>query len=54
MLALAAAGAALAGVPTAASAPTTAAVIGEGPGGREALASWTLALDARNRGLAAG
>ena len=38
----------------AAQAPRSAPLIGEGPGGRTALTSWTLALDASNRGLAKG
>src|SRR5579859_695491 len=45
-----------AGAVDAASAQTsaTAPLIREGPGGRSALASWTLALDSSDRGLATG
>ena len=37
-----------------AQAPASAPLIGEGPGGRTSLASWTLALDPSDRGLEKG
>ena len=38
----------------AAQAPASSPLIGEGPGGRTALGSWTLALDRSDRGVAKG
>lgn len=45
---------AFAAVPASAQAPESARLTSEGPGGRSALSSWTLALDPSNRGLAQG
>lgn len=46
--------AALAAAAASAQAPSSQAQLGEGPGGRTVLASWTLATDPANRGLARG
>jgi beta-glucuronidase len=54
LLALLVAGAALAAVATAAQAPPSPSLIGEGPGGRTPLTHWTMRRDPADRGLGLG
>jgi beta-galactosidase/beta-glucuronidase len=54
LLAVAGACAALAAAPAAAQAPAGPAPTSGGPGGRTALSTWTMRLDAANRGLSRG